>query len=294
MSKKHNVNLEQAYEDCCEINTEYPSVSLEELRNEYKKISKYAKQKDIKSVLYNSLFNARHDRNVRNHFISIFHRENDLWIRDQARFQAEQDLIKAKEQIMKSRKHKIKIPKGHEVESVITGNVITDNGQRKETTIQFKPIEKQRISASDINGPDAKREIVKYTKKIKKLRKLSEEMIFHGQRINEIWEPIPELKTEEFIDFEIESGHIFRLNNQVFEFDSILAISGSEKVKIRAKTIEPPIPEFDNAATYTYGDQVMFEDKKYEVRWRNLVSAEISVTGMRPDRNPYAWKLSKN
>ena len=65
---------------------------------------------------------------------------------DQAkREQCYVEKIIALKAIMKNKKHKIKIPEGYEVESVVTGNIVTDEGHRKETTIQFKPIKKELL-----------------------------------------------------------------------------------------------------------------------------------------------------
>ena len=44
---------------------------------------------------------------------------------------------------MKSKKHKVKIPEGFEVESVETYNLCYMGNPRKETTVKFKPIKKQ-------------------------------------------------------------------------------------------------------------------------------------------------------
>lgn len=101
---------------------------------------------------------------------------------------------------MKDKKHKIKIPKGYEVESVESYNPYDNEGNRwKETCVKFKPIEKQS---------------------------------------NKILELIPEIKREMFYEFEIAEGHKFKMNDQLFEFVSAFYAHGGNKVKIRAKKIE--------------------------------------------------------
>ena len=47
----------------------------------------------------------------------------------------------------------------------------------------------------------------------------------------------PDLKREMFYEFEIDKGHEFTMNNQLFTFDSMMSVSG-DRIKIRAKKIE--------------------------------------------------------
>lgn len=49
---------------------------------------------------------------------------------------------------------------------------------------------------------------------------------------------LPEVKREIFYEFEIGKGDKFKMNNQLFEFDSLTLIGGSGKYRVRAKKIE--------------------------------------------------------